>query len=209
MSTVLEPSRAFADEVFTLRPSASGGFGAVEAALARKLAQLATRPERIAVIVVLEDWRQANLFTQTLVDRDDGAWVEAVSNTYIESPEHQLGNDQHRLLRELGFDPPDDGVSPNHHRVFDQPTDWSTVAALLIRTMEAVYGASPHCELRVAVSEVGRPGSDDQDSEAPAERTTGHGSESVGGERDTAPPRPGAIEDGTPVLVEGEGTAAS
>ena len=145
--------RPFTPEGFTLRVAGAGGFGVVEAALARKLATLAERPERLAVVVALHDERDARHYTQTLVDREAGAWVEAVSNAFL-AEEHRLGGDQHRLLAALGFAPPTERV-PNHCIVVDQPVDWSHVAGLLVQPLEAVYGASADAEVEVKVLDVG------------------------------------------------------
>lgn len=155
MATTDASTRPFAPEHFTLAAGPGGGFGVVEHALARKLTALSTRSERLAVIVSLEDGRRANLFTQTLVDIECGAWVEAVSNEFITGEENLLGDDHHRLLAALGFAPPDD-FSPNHHLVIDQPVDWAHVAGLLVRTLEAVYGATTHTPFTVEISDVGR-----------------------------------------------------
>jgi len=139
---------------YTVRALGAGGFEAVEAALARKCADLATRSERHAVIVSLEA-DPAHYFTQTLVDFEDGAWVEAVSNEFI-AQGHELDAAQHRLLGLFGFHPPDDW-SPNHYRLLPPPADWTLVARLLVGPLEAVYGATPRTELTVDVSWVSRP----------------------------------------------------
>lgn len=154
LASTRSPQRWSGDDTFTLRAGGAGGFGLVEAALARKLASVATRPERHAVTVALRP-DDANYYTQALVDRECGAWVEAVSNQFV-ADGHHLGDDHHRLLGAFGFDPPDD-VVPNHFVVLDQPTDWRRVAALLIRPLETVYGATSYTELTVEITEVGRP----------------------------------------------------
>lgn len=147
--------RTFRPERFTLRPAGGGGFAAVEAALARKLTALAERPECLAVNLALLDRRAANLYTQTLVDQDAGAWVEAVSNTYITNDAHLLGADQHRMLAAFGFAPPTDR-QPNHTLVLGPPVDWRRVAGLLVQPLEAVYGADARSEIEVKVLDVGQ-----------------------------------------------------
>ncbi len=148
------------DQSFRLRPASAGGFDAVELALTRKLVRLATRPERLAVVVNLLDDRDANRFTQTLVDRVDGAWVEAASNKFITGDGNLLGPQQQRLLAIIGFDPPAPRY-PNHFVLLDQPVDWARVAAMLIRPLEPVYGADPGEEIELKVYEVGRPSPED------------------------------------------------
>lgn len=138
------------DGTFTLRPAGGGGFPAVAEALARKLRVLAVFPERRAVIVALAGDGRPNHYTQTLVDIEAGAWVEAASNAFIE-PEHRLDDDQHRLLALFGFEPPDDEWSENHHLMLDPPVDWARVAWLLIGTLEDVYGVTANDELVIRI----------------------------------------------------------
>jgi hypothetical protein len=137
---------------FKIRPAGAGGFVAFEAALARKLASLATLPERHGVILTL-DGGEGNYFTQALVDHECGAWLEAVSNEFI-TEGHELDDDQHRLLAAFGLNPPDG--CPNHHLALALPTDWHHAAALLVRPLEAVYGATRHTLICVEVLEVDR-----------------------------------------------------
>ncbi|MGI8939006.1 MAG: TY-Chap domain-containing protein [Iamia sp.] len=138
---------------FELRPTAAGGFIAVEGALTRRLEALATEASRHAVILSLDDG--SNYFTQTLVDRHCGALVEAASNEFIITG-HELGDEQHRLREVFGFDPPDRDW-PNHFQGLPPPTDWRHVAALLVRPLDAVYGATPDSTVVVEVVEVSRP----------------------------------------------------
>ncbi|MGI8940108.1 MAG: TY-Chap domain-containing protein [Iamia sp.] len=163
-SDVDEPG--FLSEDFTLRPKDGGGFGMVEAALARKLWSLAPRHSRTAVIVSIKDGGVSNHFTQTLVDWEDGAWVEAVSNTFIESADHQISDDQTRLLTGLGFEPPTDEM-PNHFVVYPQPVDWSHVAALVVRTLESVYGVPASAVIQVQAFTVDRADHDDDEESDP------------------------------------------
>lgn len=136
------------DDSFTLPIGPAGGVELMAPALARKLAEVATRGERHIVGVVLEGtgWH----YTQCLID-PDRTWVEAVSNDYIEPAELRLDADQEAVLAALGFEPPDD-ESPNHHRVFDHPVPWSLVAELLTIPIVAVYGAGHHERVRVDVT---------------------------------------------------------
>ncbi|MGI8940111.1 MAG: TY-Chap domain-containing protein [Iamia sp.] len=161
------------DEEFTLRPASAGGFGAVEAALARMLRRVADRPERVAVFVIptLHGGEEPNYYTQALVDREAGAWVEAVSNTFIIGESHLLDDDQHRLLAALGFDPPTERA-PNHFFVQEHLVDWWYVASRMVQALEAVYGVDPRAELRVEISNVGPCSpfvSDDRDAEKDGE----------------------------------------
>lgn len=56
----------------------------------------------------------------------------------------------------------------------------STVTALLIRTLDPVYGASPYCELRVKVTTAGRHDSDDDRFEGRGAEKEYSGSEENG-----------------------------
>lgn len=138
---------------FEIRPSSAGGFVALERAMERKLVALATEPWRHAVIVSLGD--DTNYFTQTLVDRECGAFVEAVSNHFIVEG-YDLGAEQQRLLETFGFEAPDDDW-PNYSQALPFPTNWRHVAALLVHPLETVYGAGPHSMVTVEVIPVSRP----------------------------------------------------
>ena len=141
-------------ESFVIRPASAGGFRVVEAALARKLWAMGGSPDRLAVIVALDAGPEANLFTQTLVDREGGAWVEAVGNECILPEDRRLGDDQHLLLEAFGFAPPAE-PNPNHHVVVAPPVDWDHVASLLMKPLEAVYGLDVEAPLEVRIFPVG------------------------------------------------------
>lgn len=147
-------TRQFRREDFRLRPAGGGGFGAVEAALARKLITLSERPERIAVVVALADDRDYAYFTQAIVYHWCGAWVEAVSNEFIIGDHNKIDADQERLLGAFGFAPPDEDM-PNHWLILQEPVDWWKVAALLVQPLETVYGADAHAEIVVDAFDVG------------------------------------------------------
>lgn len=138
---------------FEIRPAAAGGFIALERALARKLKTLSASPLRHAVIVSLGG--DGNYFTQTLVDRECGALVEAVSSRFIMEG-HELEVEQQRLLEILGFAAPD-ADWPNHSQALPPPTDWRRVATLLTQPLEVVYGATPDSMVSVEVIPVSRP----------------------------------------------------
>ncbi len=143
------------EECFTLRAREAGGFDVMEAALARKLRALAVLEGRHAVIVEISDTCY-NHYTQTLVDRIDGAWVEAVADEFILSEAGNLDETALAQLAGLGFAPPDETIL-NHHQFLDPPVDWRLVAHLLIEPLVAVYGAGYRNELSVIVRDVGRP----------------------------------------------------
>jgi len=126
------------DKSFTVPLGPAGGIALMAPALSRKLVEVATRDERYIVILYLDgcEW----YYTQCLVDPDDGAWVEAVSNTYIEPEELRLDAGQETTLATLGFEPPGE-FSPNHHRLVTHPVPWSYVADLLTIPLVTVYGA--------------------------------------------------------------------
>ncbi len=153
-SAVSRSPRFGPSETFTVRPSTAGGFRAVEAALARKLVSLSHAPERLAVIVALDAGPEVNLFTQTLVDREGGAWVEAAGNECIYPADRRLDDDQLLLLEAFGFSPPTDRT-PNHFVVFPQPTEWARVAGLVVQPLEAVYGLPADAQLELRIFPVG------------------------------------------------------
>lgn len=135
-------------EVFTHRVGPAGGIVVVAAALARKLAAVATRPG--TQIVFVDIVGREGHYTQCLIDPDHGAWAEAVSNAYIVDPGLRLDHHQEQTLADLGFEPPGE-VSENHHRVVNHPVGWSYVAELLALPFGAVFPVGPLDELRVTV----------------------------------------------------------
>ena len=137
------------DDWFRIRPASGGGFGAVTAALACKLAWLSEYPEPQNVILEVVDggWPY---YVQVAIDFEDGAWVEAVSNEFIDVAEARLTEGQEARLADLRLTPPND-FSPNHHRLFAMPVDWGTVARLLVDALASVYGAAEHDELELRV----------------------------------------------------------
>jgi len=126
------------DKSFTVPLGPAGGIALMASALSRKLVEVASRCEPYIVILHLDGCE--SYFTQCLVDPDDGAYVEAVSNTYIEPEEFRLDTDQETTLAALGFEPPGE-FSPNHHRLIAHPVPWSYVADLLTIPLVTVYGA--------------------------------------------------------------------
>ena len=137
------------EESFSLRAAAAGGFGAVTAALARKLAWVAEQPGQHSVILEVPDGALWPYYVQAAIDAEDGAWVEAVSNGFIDRFDALLDHDQLARLAELGFTPP--GESPNHHRHFPTPVDWASVARLFVETLTSVYGVSEDDEIELRV----------------------------------------------------------
>ncbi len=135
-------------EVFTHRIGPAGGIVLVTAALARKLAEVATRPGVQIVIVDLVG--RPGHYTQCLLDPDHGAWAEAVSNTYIRDIDLHLDDHQERVLADLGFEPPGE-VSENHRRIVDHPVGWTYVADLLALPFGAVFPVGPLDHLRITI----------------------------------------------------------
>lgn len=146
-----ERRRTAGRDTFWVPLGAGGGVRPLIGALARKLAEVARRPDCHAVIVSLPA-RGAHIFTQTLVSARDGAWVEAVSNEFIDVEADRLSDDHHMLLAAHGFAPPGER-SPNHHRIIDHPVDWAEVAEMLVAPLESVYGATAQSEVQVRIFE--------------------------------------------------------
>lgn len=124
-----------------------GGRPLLVSAVARLLQRLERKPVRQAVIISIAG---RNLYTQALISSDTGAWLEAVSNEFIDDPQLRLGDDQHILLAAFGYRPPSTTV-PNHHQPIDRPATFVDVAELLVAPLEAVYGLGPDDEVRVDV----------------------------------------------------------
>lgn len=116
-------------------------------AVARLLEDLEHKPVRQALIVSIAGH---NLFTQALISSDEGAWLEAVSNEFIDDPRRRLGDDQHILLAASGYRPPTPTL-PNHHQPIDRPATFVEVAELLVAPLGAVYGLGPDDQVRVDV----------------------------------------------------------
>lgn len=132
---------------FSVPYGPGGGREALVTAVARLLERQEQQPVRQAVIVSIGG---RNLFTQALISRRSGVWLEAVSNEFIDEPDLRLGDDQHRLLEAFGYRAPSPTV-PNHHQPIDRPATFVEVAELLVAPLEVVYGLSADDEVRVDV----------------------------------------------------------
>lgn len=142
-----------------------GGFGPVVAALSRKLSSLAVPTHHGAAFLSVTG-RPAR-FTQCLVDVDEGAWVECVSNRYLRG-RNRLTRVERQAIGDLGYDPPG-RESPNFSASFDQPVDWDAVARLLVAPFIAVFECHDHDTLELVVNPYFHEREEDEDDEEQAD----------------------------------------
>ncbi len=122
-----------------LRPAGERGFEAVEAAVAAKLVELESLPQRLVAVVNAGDDAAGPYFTGAVVDPEFGARVEIDCDQFW-GPGHDFDDEQRRRLAALGLALPEQS-EPNVRVVLDVPVDRARLAALLVRPLEVIYGA--------------------------------------------------------------------
>jgi hypothetical protein len=136
-----------AGDRFEVPVGPGGGLAAATAALARRLEAAVLDPGATAVYVSVVGAPQR--FTQCLVHAERGAWVECVSNEYLEGDLCLTQLDE-ELLVAAGFERPGD-FSPNFHLVVEPPVDWARVALLLGAPFATVFLCEEHDLLEVRI----------------------------------------------------------
>jgi hypothetical protein len=149
LSTNARPTPEHTPDVFTVPVGPAGGLEAIIAALTRLLAGMDSPTHTGAVF--LNPQAHPGRFSQCLVDVEDGAWVECVSNAYLPDHDH-LDGEQAQLLVDLGFLAPDD-LHPNFWLIHDQPVPWDLIAHLMAAPFATVF---PVHELEVMELTVNR-----------------------------------------------------
>ncbi|MEO6629479.1 MAG: hypothetical protein ABIP03_13045 [Aquihabitans sp.] len=146
-ATIPDPP-SLARDRFEVPVGSAGGFPSIIAALTRTLAGVATPAHEAAIFLYVVD-RPAR-FTQCLVDIDAGAWVECVSNHYLEGDERQTPGQEQQII-DLGYRQPD-AESPNFYALVEQPVDWGAVALMMVAPFVAVFPCADHESLKLIVN---------------------------------------------------------
>lgn len=126
-------------ERFSVSVGGGGGVATFEAALVRKLTDLAGRG---AHCVILERTRVECHYVQALVT-SVGTHIESVGGAYLESAGHELTDDQVGQLLGLGWQPPDpddEDASQNWWYELRPPTHHETAARWLLAALVLVHG---------------------------------------------------------------------
>jgi hypothetical protein len=139
--------RGITGDVFQVPVGPAGGFEAIVAALTRKLATTAV-PTHIGM-VALYPVDHPGRYTQCLLDVEDGAWVECVSNEFL-APHDRLSPEDEKLLVEVGYQEPDD-LHPNFWMIQDPPVDWPMVANLLVAPFGTIWPCQPYGIMELVV----------------------------------------------------------
>lgn len=136
-----------AGDTFEVPVGPGGGLAAATAALARRLEWAVDGPGATAVFVSVVGVPKR--FTQCLVHAERGAWVECVSNEFLDG-DLRLTQLDEELLVAAGFNRPGD-FSPNFHLVIEPPVDWARVALLLGAPFATVFLCEEHDLLEVRI----------------------------------------------------------
>lgn len=130
-------------EMFSLRPSAGGGWPAVAAALGRKLRMVeGSGPAWCATLSVADGGR--NLYSQAYVQQEQPVYAEVVSDQFLEDLGGLLRPEQRAALTAAGWTDP--AVSdagrwwPNWYRYFDGPCRWEEAAQSMVFALAAILG---------------------------------------------------------------------
>lgn len=136
-----------AGDVFEVPVGPGGGLAAVTAALARRLEVAMDDAGTTAVFMNVVGVRER--FTQCLVHAERGAWVECVSNKFLEGDQCLTQLDE-ELLVAAGFHRPGD-LSPNFHQVVKPPVDWAQVALLMGAPFATIFLCEEHDVMEVSI----------------------------------------------------------